>query len=198
MNLGYAAAARGEIVSAEHIAALRADIITIAYGESCWTRSPHNVGMVTEGLWGFLDVVRQGHPTTPIVVISPVVRSDAEEAHNRLGASLADIRHAIEMVTRDRIVCGDHTLSLVTGRTIISTEHLADGIHPSDEGHKRIAATVARALTAAMKSAQETPKPEVPAPRSHILRPTRPFPARVGMTTFGPRSSGIASSSPAH
>ncbi|HEY7916512.1 MAG TPA: SGNH/GDSL hydrolase family protein [Acidimicrobiales bacterium] len=197
VNLGYAGAARGEIVTAEHIAGLRADIITIAYGESCWTRTPHNVGMVTEGLWGFLDLVRQGHPTTPIVVISPVVRTDAEEAPNRLGASLADIRHAIEMVTRDRIVCGDHTLSLVAGKTIINAEHLADGIHPSDEGHKRIAATVARALTATMKSAQEAPQPEVPAARAHILRPTRPVPARVGMTTFGSRSSAVTSPSPA-
>jgi hypothetical protein len=195
-DMGYAAAARGEIVSAEHIAELRADIITIAYGESCWIRTPHSVGMVTEGLWGFLDVIRQGHPTTPIVVISPILRPTAEDAPNRLGTSLADIRHAIEMVTRDRIVCGDHTLSLVAGKSMIHADHLADGYHPGDEGHKRIAATVARALTAAMTSANENPPPEVPQTRAHILRPTRPFPARVGMTTFGPRPSDIASSSP--
>ncbi len=66
VNLGYAGAGRGEIVSAEHIAALTAEIITIAYGESCWTRVPHSVGMVGEGFRAFLDVVRQGHPTTPM------------------------------------------------------------------------------------------------------------------------------------
>jgi hypothetical protein len=198
VNLGYAAAARGEIISAEHIAGLRADIITIAYGASCWARTPHSIGMVTEGLWGFLDVIRQGHPTTPIVVISPVIRPDAEEAPNRLGTSLGDIRHAIEMVTRDRIVCGDHTLALVTGRSMIHASQLADGIHPGDEGHKRIAATVARALTAAMSAARDAPPAEVPARRAHILRPTMPFPARVGMTTFGPRSSGVGAVSSVH
>ena len=49
VNMGYAGAGRGEIVSAEHIAALTAEIVTIAYGESCWTRIPHSLGMVGEG-----------------------------------------------------------------------------------------------------------------------------------------------------
>ena len=156
VNLGYAAAGRGEIVSAEQIAALPADVITIAYGASCWTRVPHSVGMVDEGVRGFLDVVRQGHPTAPIVVVSPVLRPDAEDEPNRLGATLGDIRHVIETVTRERIVAGDPTLALVAGEGIISSEHLGDGIHPDDEGHKRIAATVAKALTAATRPADLT------------------------------------------
>ncbi len=150
INMGYAGAGRGEIVSAEHIAGLGAEIVTIAYGESCWTRIPHSLGMVGEGFKSFLDVVRQGHPNTPIVVISPVLRPDAEDVPNKLGATLADIRNAIESVTRDRVVAGDDALSLVPGETIIDAGHLADGIHPGDEGHKRIAAAAAKALNAAM------------------------------------------------
>jgi lysophospholipase L1-like esterase len=159
VNLGFAAAGRGEIVSAEHIAALPADIISIAYGASCWSRVPHSVGMVAEGFRGFLDVIREGHPLTPIVVVSPFVRPDAEKEPNRLGATLANIRNAIESVTRDRMASGDLTLSLVAGKSTISDEHLGDGIHPGDEGHKRIAATVSKALTAAIKSAKDLPPP---------------------------------------
>ena len=70
-------------------------------------------------------------------------------------AELAEIRHAFESVTRDRIIGGDATLSLVTGEDIIEADHLADGIHPGDEGHKRIAAHVGKALNAAVKSAGE-------------------------------------------
>jgi lysophospholipase L1-like esterase len=155
INLGYAGAGRGEIVSAEHLAALGADIITIAYGASCWTRTPHSSGMIEEGLRGFLDVVRLEQPSTPIVVISPLLRPDAEDVTNKLGASLADIRHAIESVTRERIVAGDATLSLIAGAGVINAEHLADGIHPGDEGHKRIAAAVSKALTTAMRYQDE-------------------------------------------
>ena len=152
VNLGYAQAGRGEIVSAEHIAGLAAEVITVAYGASCWTRTPHGIGMVAEGFRAFLEVVRQGHPTTPVVVVSPLRRPDADGVDNKLGASLADIRHAIESVTRERIVSGDAALSLVAGGGIIGEEHLVDGIHPGDEGHKRIAATVGKALTAAMSA----------------------------------------------
>jgi lysophospholipase L1-like esterase len=155
VNMGYAGAGRGEIASAEHIAALTAEIISISYGECCWSRIPHSIGMVAEGFHGFLDVVRQGHPKTPIVIVSPLLRPDAEEVPNKLGASLAEIRHAFESVTRDRIIGGDATLSLVTGVDIIEADHLADGIHPGDEGHKRIAAHVGKALNAAVKSAGE-------------------------------------------
>jgi lysophospholipase L1-like esterase len=161
VNLGYAGAGRGEIVSAEHIAAMSADIITVAYGSSCWTRTPHSTGMVEAGLRGFLDVVRMDHPTTPIVVVSPILRPDAEDTANKLGATLADIRHAIESVTRERIVAGDATLSLVAGSAVINAEHLADGIHPGDEGHKRIAAAVGKALTTALRYSEETAVPEI-------------------------------------
>jgi lysophospholipase L1-like esterase len=157
VNLGYAGAGRGEVVSAEHIAALPADVITLAFGASCWTRVPHSAAMVTEGFHGFLDIVRQGHPTTPIVVMSPIVRPDAEDVPNKLGASMSDIRHAIESVARERIVRGDATLTLVAGESIINDQHLADGIHPGDEGHKRIAATLVKALGTAMRATGETP-----------------------------------------
>jgi pentapeptide MXKDX repeat protein len=160
-NLGYAAAGRGEIVSAEHIADLPADIISLAYGASCWSRIPHSVGMVAEGFAAFLDVVRDGHPTTPIVVVSPLLRPDAEDEPNRLGATLADIRHTIESITRDRIVSGDQTLALVAGESIIAAEHLGDGIHPDDEGHKRIAATVGKALGLALRTSKELPPADV-------------------------------------
>ena len=160
-NLGYAAAGRGEIVSAEHIADLPADIISLAYGASCWSRIPHSVGMVAEGFAAFLDVVRDGHPTTPIVVVSPLLRPDAEDEPNRLGATLADIRHTIESITRDRIVSGDQTLALVAGESIIAAEHLGDGIHPDDEGHKRIAATVGKALGLALRTSKEFPPADV-------------------------------------
>ena len=156
-NFGYAGAGRGELVSAEQIAGLEAAIISISYGASCWSRIPHSVGMITAGLHAFLDVVRLGHPTTPIVVVSPIRRPDAEDVANKLGATLADIRHAIESVTRERIVAGDTMLSLVAGEAIVGDEHLSDGIHPGDEGHKRVAATVARTLTTALASASSPP-----------------------------------------
>jgi lysophospholipase L1-like esterase len=149
MNLGYAGAARGEIVSAEHIADLRADVISITHGTNCWTRIPHSVGMFREGLSAFLSIVREAHPATPVIVSSPIVRPDAETTPNRLGATLLDLRAAMEEVVLDRIHGGDPWLELVPGRDIVREDQLADAIHPNDDGHRALAAAIGPRVAAA-------------------------------------------------
>jgi lysophospholipase L1-like esterase len=151
VNLGYAGAARGEIPSAEQIAALGgrgADVISLSHGTNCWSRTPHSAAMVRAGLDAFLDIVRQGHPDTPVVVVSPVVRPDAEAAANRLGATLADLRSAIEDVVTAR-AARDARLSLVPGAALLRPDQLPDGIHPGDEGHAALADTIGPLVAAA-------------------------------------------------
>lgn len=151
VNLGYAGAARGEIVSAEHVTSVPADVISISHGTNCWTRIPHSVDQMRANTAAFLDVVRQGHPDTPIVVASPVLRPDAESTPNRLGATLVDLRRAIEETTQARIDAGDTRLTLVSGDGVLAPEHLPDGIHPGDEGHVVLAETFGAAVAAALK-----------------------------------------------
>ncbi|MFL6113015.1 MAG: GDSL-type esterase/lipase family protein [Catenulispora sp.] len=140
VNLGYAGAARGEIVSAEQIAALDPPaVISVSHGTNCWTRVPHSATMMMAGLDAFLRIVREGHPDVPIVVCSPVLRPDAEETPNKLGATLADLREAIEDVVLSRVDRGDRALRLVPGGAVLRAEHLADGVHPGDEGHRILA-----------------------------------------------------------
>jgi lysophospholipase L1-like esterase len=136
VNMGYAGAARGEVASAEQIANLEADVISITHGTNCWTRTPHSVDMMLAAVAAFIDVVRQGHPETPIVVVSPVIRPDAEETPNRFGATLAELRHAMEAEAAERDVV------VIPGANLIGAEHLADGIHPDDEGHRILAEVI--------------------------------------------------------
>jgi lysophospholipase L1-like esterase len=150
-NLGYAGAARGEIASAEEIAALQADLVTIAHGTNCWVRTPHSVGMLAEGLRAFLAILRAGHPRTPIVAVSPILRPDAEGAPNRLGATLADLRAAFEAVILERRAAGDAGLHLVPGLPLAARERLPDGIHPDDEGHAGLARALGPVLSKALR-----------------------------------------------
>lgn len=139
VNLGYAGAARGEVVSAEHIAEIAAAVISISHGTNCWSRIPHSVAQFHANLEAFLDIVRQGHRETPILVVSPILRPDAEETTNRLGATLADLRRTMEEAVRRRIDAGDGNLSLVEGLPIVSQDQLADEVHPNDDGHRALA-----------------------------------------------------------
>ena len=153
-NLGYAGSARGEIVSAEHLASIPADVISISHGTNCWTRVPHSTGMVREGMLAFLTTVRQGHRDTPIVVASPVLRPDAEQTPNRLGATLTDVRNAIEAVVHERIAAGDHRLELIPGAPLLSAAHLPDGIHPGDDGHAVLARVIGPVVAGAFERAR--------------------------------------------
>jgi lysophospholipase L1-like esterase len=147
VNCGYAGSARGEVASAEQLATVHAEVISVSHGTNCWARTPHSAGMIREGTAGFLSILRQGHPGVPIVVVSPVVRPDSEAIPNRLGATLADIRTAMEDAAT---TLGDPLLSVLPGGALLEPAHLPDGIHPGDEGHRILAAaiggTVARAL----------------------------------------------------
>ena len=151
VNLGYAGAARGEIASAEEIAALPADLISIAHGTNCWTRTPHGAALFAEGLRAFLAIVREGHPRTPIVALSPILRPDAEATRNRLGATLADLRGTFEAVICERQAAGDARLFLVPGQALVARERLPDGIHPDDAGHAQIAAAIGPALSDSLR-----------------------------------------------
>lgn len=154
VNLGYAGAARGETASAEQVAKLDADVITVCHGTNCWTRTPHSAAQMRANTDAFLTVLRQDHPTTPIVVASPVVRPDAEQTPNRLGATLADLRREMEQVVQERMDAGDGRLSLVRGLDLITADQLGDGIHPDDDGHRAMADGIGAAVRAALDEAQ--------------------------------------------
>jgi lysophospholipase L1-like esterase len=154
VNLGYAGAARGEVPSAEEIASLPADLITVAHGTNCWRRTPHSAGLFSAGLHAFLDLVRAGHPDTPIVAISPILRMDAESVPNVLGTSLGDLRAAFEGVVEQRQKAGDGLLRLVPGRDLVAEEHVPDGIHPDDEGHRRMARALAPVFGEAIREGE--------------------------------------------
>lgn len=139
VNLGYAGAARGELPSAQEIASLPADLISVAHGTNCWSRTPQSADLFGAGLDAFLDLVRAGHPKTPIVAISPILRLDAESTPNVLGMSLADLRVVFENVVERRRKRGDRQLHLVSGGGLVPKEQLPDGIHPNDRGHQMMA-----------------------------------------------------------
>jgi lysophospholipase L1-like esterase len=148
VNLGYAGSARGELPSAQQIAALHADVISISHGTNCWTRIPFSAALFREQTRAFLAIVREGHPDTPIVVTSPILRPDAEDTPNVLGATLVDLRTTMEDVARELLEAGDAQLTLVEGGDLVGADDLPDGIHPGDHGHAVLADAFGSAVAA--------------------------------------------------
>lgn len=145
VNLGYGGAARGEMVMAEAMAGMPADVITLSHGTNCWQRITHSAEQVAVGLDAFLTLLRSAHPATPVVVVSPIVRPDAETTPNAVGATLSDIRLALEGAVRRR-QASEPRLWLVEGAALVPATDLVDGVHPGDAGHLRLAKAVGDAL----------------------------------------------------
>ncbi|WP_343244823.1 SGNH/GDSL hydrolase family protein [Streptomyces sp. SID14478] len=147
VNLGYAGAARGELASAQQLASVEADMLTVAFGTNCWSRTPYSAPLLYETTRSFLAVLRAGHPHAPLLVVSPVLRPDAEETRNQLGATLGELRSAVERAAHDAVASGDRHLALLPGGGLLGPEHLVDGVHPGDRGHLLLARAVADRLT---------------------------------------------------
>ena len=95
--------------------------------------------------------MRAGHPGVPIVVVSPILRPDAEATANRLGATLADLRRAQEDAVG---AVDDDLVTLVPGAEFLDYALLVDGVHPGDAGHRVLAEAIGAALTAALDRAR--------------------------------------------
>jgi hypothetical protein len=112
-------------------------------------------------LHGFLDTVRDGHPTTPVAVITPIICPTAEErpgptvmgpdkrfhaverpAELATGAlSLGRIRELITAVVDARVRAGDANLHVVDGTALFGAadlDDLPDGLHPNAAGYRRM------------------------------------------------------------
>ncbi|WP_019884796.1 GDSL-type esterase/lipase family protein [Streptomyces purpureus] len=145
VNLGYAGAARGELPTAEQLAGLPADLLTLAFGTNCWSGVPYSAPLLHETVRAYVRLIRSGHPDAPLLLVSPVLRPAAESVRNALGASLAELRTAMEDAARE-LMADDPRLLLLPGLPVLGPDDLADGLHPNDAGHARLAAAVAQVL----------------------------------------------------
>lgn len=145
LNLGFAGAARGDLPLASHLAATPADVISLTWGTNCWSQIEMDPRYIGELMRLFLQMVRAGHPETPLLVVSPVIRPAAEGTTNGSGATLAALRTALEeSVLAVKEENRDEHLHLLPGLELITAAQLdADGIHPNDEGHGAMASAIA-------------------------------------------------------
>jgi lysophospholipase L1-like esterase len=159
-NLGFAGDAMLDPFVAQTIAAQPADVITLKLGINPVTTEAMKERVFGPAVHGFLDFVRGGHPTTPIIVISAIAAPGFEDqagpsqevapgryagtprpAADREGlVTLARSRAIISDVLAHR--ADDANLAYLSGLRLLSradARHLYDGLHPDQAGYDLIA-----------------------------------------------------------
>lgn len=136
-NLGYGGHCHLDPLLACLIRDLPANYISICAGINIYGLSSLNSRTFVSALVGFVRIIREKHPETPILLISPIYSCDRETTPNAVGWTLQDYRNGVEeAVTRLRDH-GDSHIHYLSGLEIFdeSLAHLLpDNLHPDAEG----------------------------------------------------------------
>ena len=155
-SLGFAGQAHLDPLVARTIAALPADRITLKVGINV-----HNGATLRERTFaplvhGFLATIRDGHPTTPITLISPILSPSREDdvvtertlldgtTETLAGElTLRQMRSILADIVDTRVRRGDAHLSYLDGTELFGTDPadvdlLPDGLHPNGDGYELI------------------------------------------------------------
>lgn len=165
VNLGFSGNALLDPFTARAMRDAPADLISVKIGINIVNADVMRLRAFTPAVHGFLDTIREGHPTTPLLVVSPIlcpVQEDtpgplmpeldggavrfratgdpAERAAGRL--TLTMIRDALAHIVEQRATDDPHLHYLdgrdLYGETDFAELPLPDEVHPDPAGHRRI------------------------------------------------------------
>ncbi|MEV4873584.1 GDSL-type esterase/lipase family protein [Streptomyces syringium] len=171
VSLGFSGSALLDPFTARTIRDTPADVISAKIGINLVNTDAMRLRAFTPAVHGFLDTIREGHPTTPLLVVSPTwcpVQEDtpgplapdfssgrltftatgdpADVATGRL--TLRVIRDELARIVKTRSA-DDANLRYLDGRELYGESDYAelplpDEIHPCPAGHRRIGENFAR------------------------------------------------------
>ncbi len=169
LDLAYAGQAMLDPFVARAIRDAPADLITLKLGINLVNANAMTLRSFGPAVHGFLDTIRDGHPTTPLVVISPIccplvedrpgptaldsegqLMTFAAEPYALDALTLGRIRELLSAIVAQRAAT-DPKLFYLDGRELFSEVdanegHLPDGLHPDDDGYRMIGLRFADAL----------------------------------------------------
>ncbi|MFG2653427.1 GDSL-type esterase/lipase family protein [Streptomyces sp. NPDC048436] len=175
INLGFGGSALVDPFTARAMRDTPADLISLKLGINVVNSDAMRLRAFVPAVHGFLDTIREGHPTTPLLLVSPVLcpthedtpgplmpdfssgtlkfkatGDPAETAAGRL--TLAIVRDVLAGIVEQRSA-GDPNLHYLNGLSLYGeSDHdqfpLPDAIHPSPEGHRRIGENFAKLVFA--------------------------------------------------
>ena len=137
--LGYGGNCHLEPMIARMIRELPADFLSMKVGINIYGSCSLNVRTFQSAVIGFVRIVREKHPNTPFVVISPIFSPPRETTPNAVGFTLEDMRQEVAEAVQILKDLGDVNLHYLSGLELFGPDlaHLLhDDLHPNGEGYK--------------------------------------------------------------
>ena len=162
VSLGLGGSCHLDPYVARYVRGLELDVISCKLGINIVNRASFVDRTFVPALHGFLDIVREGHPTTPIVIASPIFCPSAEDRpgptelqpdgtfvnvgdpawiQTRGALTLRRIRELLAEAVALRGSQGDANLYYLDGLDLFGKDDagdLPDGLHPNGAGYERM------------------------------------------------------------
>lgn len=148
--LGFGGECHLDQVVARLMKDLPSDLIFMCLGINVYGAGTFNQRSWLPALLGFVSTVRDGHPQTPIVVMSPIGSPSRENEEGPGGLTLQEVRATVGNAVDLLRGHGDEYLYYLDGLDIVATSEsdlLFDGLHPGPEGYEHMAKRITTRLT---------------------------------------------------
>lgn len=147
--LGFGGECQLDLMIGRMIRDLPADLITLSLGINIQHGSHMSLRIFRPSIIGFVQLIREKHPTIPITLMSPIYAPVAETIPNALGYDLRRARAEVHAAAETLLAAGDPNLHYIDGLHIFGPTYghlLPDDLHPNAEGYKVYGANFARRL----------------------------------------------------
>lgn len=126
-----------------------ADFLSMCVGINIYGNASLNARTFRPAILGFVRIVREKHPTTPFVVMSPIYGVGREIETNAVGFTLPAMRAEVHAAVETLRAHGDAHVHYLDGSEIFGADlarHLPDDLHPDAEGYRIIGERMAARL----------------------------------------------------
>ena len=137
--LGYGGQCHLDSMIARMMRDLPAEYLSMCVGINIYGANSLNERSFRPGIVGFVKTVREKHPETPFVVMSPIYSPPREEVENKVGFTLRAMREEVRAAVESLRAHGDTNVHYADGLEVFGANlgHLLpDALHPNAEGYK--------------------------------------------------------------
>ncbi|HUX88626.1 MAG TPA: SGNH/GDSL hydrolase family protein [Chloroflexota bacterium] len=137
--LGFGGQCHLDVMVARLIRDLPADFLSFCLGINIFGAASLGPRAFQSSIIGFVQIVREKHPDTPLAILSPIMSApDHEEQVNAVGFTLPAMRTEVASAVEALQAHGDRNIYFVDGFRIFGPNDahlLADHVHPSADGY---------------------------------------------------------------
>ena len=152
-SLGYGGQCHLDQAVARIIRDASADVISLKLGINMHGGSVGQRAFLPAVI-GFILTVRDGHPVTPLAIVSPIFSPPRERTPGGGGLTLEMMRGHLEDAVERLKACGDGNIRYFDGRELFGEDlvdpHMPDQLHPDGDGYEIIGRRFAEKVLPAM------------------------------------------------